>query len=209
MEMFDWLHSVILFGIQRPVIVLGRCRLELFFIQVCRGFFFTAMVGYIFLGLFYQRKPMSTETQRRFSSHEIPQATSMVNLLLSEINKENLLDRTKTIIGRRCWKIKKKINNVGKKKKSWAQLSGKACSQKSVRYEKYYWPALMENKNIAQCRSKNKHSSARISGEVCAQISIGCSLRPFWAIAFLFNPLIIFGWCWYEPSFHKGWLRIV
>ena len=38
--MFDWLHPVILFGIQRPVIFLGRCRLELFFIQVCRGFFF-------------------------------------------------------------------------------------------------------------------------------------------------------------------------
>ena len=78
--------------------------------------FFAAMVGYIFLCLFYQCWPMSTETQRRLSSHEIPQATSMVNLLLSEIKKENLLDRTKTIIGRRCWNINKKLHNVGKKK---------------------------------------------------------------------------------------------
>ena len=38
--MFDWLHPVILFGILPPVIILGRCRLELFFIQVCRGIFF-------------------------------------------------------------------------------------------------------------------------------------------------------------------------
>ena len=59
-------------------------------------------------------------------------------------------------------------------------------------YAKYYFPSLMENKNIAQCRPKYKHSSARISGEVCPQISVGCSLRLFWAIAFLFNPWIIF-----------------
>jgi len=62
-------------------------------------------------------------------------------------------------------------------------------------YAKYYFPSLMENKNIAQCRPKNKHSSGRISGEVCPQISVECSLRPFWAIAILFNPFIIFGWC--------------
>jgi len=99
--MFDWLHPVILFGIQRQVILLGGCRLELFFIHVCRGFYFAAKVGYIFLCLFYQRRPMSTETQRRLSSREKPQASSMVNLLLSEINKENLLDRTKTINARR------------------------------------------------------------------------------------------------------------
>ena len=81
-------------------------------------------------------------------------------------------------------------------------LDGKLFERQWIRkhprwYEKYYWPALMKNKNIAQCRPKNKYSSARISGEVCPHISVWCSLRQFWAIAFLLNPLIIFGWCRY------------
>ena len=73
---------------------------------------------------------MSTETQRRLSSNEIPKATSIVNLLLSEINKENLLDRTEAIIPRRWGKIKKKIAQCRQKKNSCAKLSGKACNQK-------------------------------------------------------------------------------
>ena len=61
-------------------------------------------------------------------------------------------------------------------------------------YKKYYWPALVKNTNIAQCRPRNKHSCAMISGEVYPQISVGCSLRSMSAIVFLFNPWIIFGW---------------
>jgi len=152
--MFGWLHSVMLFGIPRPIIFLGRRQIGFFSINVCEGFFLLPRSVIFFFAYSF------TATQYH-------------------PNRK---------VGWVCMKYHRKPWRSTFFERQWIR--------KLLRwYGKYYWPALMENKNIAQCRPKNKHSSARISGEVCPQISVGCSLRLFWAIAFLFNPWIIFGWC--------------
>jgi len=79
-------------------------------------------------------------------------------------------------------------------------LDGKLFEWQRIRklprsYKRYYWPALVKNKNIAQCRLQNNHSCAKIFGEVCPQILVGSSLWPMSAIVFLFNLWIIFRWC--------------
>ena len=126
--MFDWLHPVILFGIQQPAIFLRRCHTGFFSINVCHGDFFLLRSVMVFYA--YSITGVQCHPKRNVGWV----SRNTIGNLDGKHFDDNLLYRSKTIIDRRWRKIKKIAQcRQRKKKHSCAKISGKVCPQKSVR----------------------------------------------------------------------------